>query len=197
MSPVSTFLRRLRRRYALRFLFQRHHAEAPTARGVFDQRRQSPRARLFFFCAGDPVDRYAAVARRLRVEELPSLLIRAEFLLVLSWQRAHLVLVRVDRGLLLAPLLERAQPGGLHSSELRQLRDARDVDRAPGARLFSRRETDAVTDVVDAPPHAVDPAEAERLIDRLRPSDGRLPRVLLVKADQELGSRGMVLRQPL
>src|SRR5205085_7832920 len=132
----------------------------------------------------------------LRVEEIPRLLVRAELLLIVSRQRARLVFVRVDCRLLVAAVLEGAQAGGLHPAELRQLRDAGDVDRAPGAALFSRGEADAVADVIDAAPYAVDPAEGERLVDRFRPGDRRLAGVFLVEADQELGGRGVVLRQP-
>src|SRR3954470_17971643 len=108
---------------ALRFLFQRHNAEAAAVCGVFDQRGQSPGAGLFLLGAGDPVDRNAPVTGRLRVEELPRLLVRTKLLFIDGTQGPRLVLVRVDRGLLGAALLERAQTGGLHPAEFRQLRN--------------------------------------------------------------------------
>jgi hypothetical protein len=51
--------------------------------------------------------------------------------------------------------------------------------------------------VVDRTADAIDPAEAERLVDRLRPRDAWPARALLVKADEELGRFLVVLLEPL
>ena len=55
-----------------------------------------------------------------------------------------------------------------------------DVATAPDALRLARREADHVALVVARPTHAVDPAEAQGLLDRLLPRDRRLAGGLLV-----------------
>ena len=57
-------------------------------------------------------------------------------------------------------------------------------------------EADRVALVAEAPANAVDPAEAERLVDRLGPGDARPPGRLLVAADQKLEFALVVLLEP-
>src|SRR5688572_25559247 len=80
--------------------------------------------------------------------------------------------------------------------ELLQFTEALDVDRAPVAARLARTEPYRVAGIVDASAHAVDPAETERLVNRLRPGDAGLARTLLVEPDQELGSPGVIGLQP-
>lgn len=65
-----------------------------------------------------------------------------------------------------------------------------DAARAP------RREADRVARRPEAAAHAVDPTEAERLIDRLRPGEARLAGADLVQADQQLRRLGVIRGQP-
>ena len=67
-----------------------------------------------------------------------------------------------------------------------KLTDALDVDRAPGGRRLPRGEADCVARLVDAGAPPVDPPVAERLVDRLRPGDGRPAGRNLVEADEHL-----------
>ena len=60
-------------------------------------------------------------------------------------------------------------PGRPHPALLRQLLDLGDVDGAPVAALAARRESLGEALGVDRVADAVDPADAERLVDRLGP----------------------------
>src|SRR5207245_4016201 len=77
-----------------------------------------------------------------------------------------------------------------------QLLCALDVDRAPDAASAPRREADRVAPVVDAAADPVDPPEAERFVDRLRPGDARAARVALVETNQQLAGAAMIAREP-
>jgi hypothetical protein len=100
--------------------------------------------------------------------------LEAPLLLGIELRRLPL-LVGVDRGPVVAAALEGGEAGRAHEPQLGQLAHATDVHRAPVAALLARREADRVAVVVDAPAHAVDPAEAQRLIDRLGPRDAGPP----------------------
>src|SRR5437764_6150219 len=93
-------------------LLQRVLRQPPLVRGVVDELRQPPRARLLLLRARHPADGKAAVAGRLGGEELPRLLVRAERLLVLGREFRRRLFVRVDRRLFLVARLEGAQAGG-------------------------------------------------------------------------------------
>jgi hypothetical protein len=79
---------------------------------------------------------------------------------------------------------------------LAQLADPRDVDRAPVAVALAGSESLPVAVLVDALDLAVDPPEAERLVDDLRPGQRTAPGRLLVVPDPELGRGGVVLLEP-
>ena len=53
-----------------------------------------------------------------------------------------------------------------------------------------------VADGIDFPDNAVDPTEAQRLVDRLLVGHPALVGVLFVEPDLQLGRRGVVLLQP-
>ena len=90
------------------------------------------------------------------------------FLFLLGLElRSVALLERVDPRAILAPARERGLPGGPHPALGAELRHLGDVDLAPIARRLARCEALDVALVVDAPHHAVDPAEAERFVDRL------------------------------
>src|SRR3954451_22887689 len=138
--------------------------------GVLDQLREPPKPRLLALGTDHPVRRGAAVPRRPGVEVLGGGAVRAQPLLVLVRQLGVVALERVDPGLVVGPLLERRQPGRPHEPGLLQLRHLRDVDLAPVAAWLARREALHVAVLVDAVRAGVDPAEAERLVDRFRPA---------------------------
>src|SRR4029453_8849492 len=138
-----------------------------------------------------------AVPRRLRVEERrrrPVLLERR------SERRRETIpalLVGVDPGPIFAPGRERLLPRQMHPPGSIELLRPPDVHVAPDAARPARREPDGVSIGVQAPADAVDPADAESLVHRLRPGDARLSRALLVKPDEELFRGGVVLLEPL
>ena len=70
----------------------------------------------------------------------------------------------------------------LHQSLFAEFADALDVDGAPDAPLPARCETNFIADLIDGFSYPVNPAKAQRLIDRLWPGDTRLARVFLVEA---------------
>ena len=92
--------------------------------------------------------------------------------------------------------VERALTGRLDASLGDELVEARDVLGAPDAAGPPRREADRVAVLVEAAAHAVDPTEAQRLVDRFRPRDAGLARALLVEAGEELVGGVVVLREP-
>src|SRR5829696_128572 len=164
---------------------------------VVDQRGQPASTRFLALRADDPENCRLPVARRLRLEELPRLVVCPELLLML---RAELglvpVLVRVDPRLLRHPSLECFDPGRVHAPRTGELLHVPDVDEAPVAAGLARRKADGIALVVDPPPHSVDPAEAERLADRLGPGQRGEAGVLLVEPDHHLAFRVVVRLEP-
>jgi len=61
--------------------------------------------------------------------------------------------------------------------------DAFDIRSAPDAARLARRETDRIVDLVDPFPLPIDPSEAERFVDRLRPCDTGLTRALFMESN--------------
>src|SRR5207244_11028442 len=113
------------------------------------------------------------------------------FLLV-AIQRRQRLFVGVQTALLLVALVGALASSGHQSRGLERLITG-DVDLAPDAALAPRREADGVGVLAERFADAVDPAEAQRLVARLRPVDRRLAAALLPKADQQL-RRGRVVR---
>src|SRR5438093_2610556 len=170
--------------------------QPPSRRAARDQRPEVAGARLFLLPADDPPRGQALVVRRLRAKKIPCLLVRLESLLVRRPQPGVPPLERVHAGPLGVGLRERGQARRRHSPELLQRGHALDVHVAPDALWLPRREADAVARLVDAVAHAVDPAEAESLVDRLGPRDAGPARAFLVEADPQLARLGVVLLEP-
>jgi hypothetical protein len=84
----------------------------------------------------------------------------------------------------------------MHPARGFELLDPSDVDGAPRASLSSRREADAVADVIDRSLDAIDPAEAQGFFHRLEIRDARPSRALLVVREQQLLGVGVVLLEP-
>jgi hypothetical protein len=74
---------------------------------------------------------------------------------------------------------------------------ALDVDATPDAPRLARREADTEAHIVQAPPNAVDPAEAERLIEGLGIPHAPIGRMDLEEANDQFGAVGVVLLEPL
>src|SRR5689334_18182662 len=83
-----------------------------------------------------------------------------------------------------------------HLPALDQLVSLGDVDLAPVAARLAGREADRVAVLVVAAADAVDPAEAQGHVDRLRPGHARLAAAALLEADRELRGRLVVALQP-
>jgi hypothetical protein len=126
---------------------------------------------------------------------------------VVMWALAQLAPRRITNfpgrtsGLIERPFAESSisvgvEPGGRHPPLLDQLLRAPGVHRAPDAARLARREADRVAVAVDAAAHAVDPAEAQRLVHRLGPGDARQSTTLLVEADEQLAVVGVVALEP-
>ena len=103
-----------------------------------------------------------------------------------SLKRGRRPLVRVDRRSLLGPRFEGLPSGRAHASLVGQLLGTLRVDGTPDASLAAGREALGVTLLVEAVAHPVDPADAQRLVDGLRPRDRRPAGGLAVVADPQL-----------
>src|SRR5918912_3997436 len=172
-------------------------ADPHAVRRVLDQRPEALALRFVALRAHHPPDRGLPVPGRLGLEERPRALVRAELALVLGSElRVLPLLVGVDRGTLLRARLERSQPRRLHASLGDELPRPRDVHCAPGAPRLPRREPDRIRVRAEALADGVDPAVAERLVDRLGPRHARLAGRLLVEADPELARAVVVLGEP-
>ena len=72
-----------------------------------------------------------------------------------------------------------------------------DVYCAPDTARSSRGETNGVADVVNSSTDAVNPTEAQRFIDGLRPIDTRFTGILFVETNEQLRCGVMVSCEPL
>src|SRR5262245_56910390 len=104
--------------------------------------------------------------------------------------------VGVDARFVLFPGLMGLEAGRLHASFFDERLSTFDVDAAPDTAGLARREANRVTDGVDAFANAVDPAKAERFVNRLGPSHAWLARAFLVEADPQCIRGGVVFRKP-
>src|SRR6185295_6434381 len=98
-------------------------------------------------------------------------------------------------GCLLAARQRRAA-GRMHATGGLEARGMRQFDLAPVALRLARREAHAEARLVEAAPHPVDPAEAERLVERLLVGEPGA-RAGLGEAHEQLARAVVVLRQPL
>ncbi len=123
----------------------------------------------------------------------PRGLVLAQPSLVRRRQVTWRILVRID-----ARAFRRARLEGGHARRvcLAGIDDAlhaRDIDRAPDAAAATRREPLRPQLVVDAVADAVDPAECEADLHRVRVADRRLGDTLAIEPDPRL-ARGAVVR---
>ena len=85
----------------------------------------------------------------------------------------------------------------MHQSLFTEFAYALDVDGAPDTPLPAWSETNLIADLVDGFPDPVNPAKAQRLVNRLRPGDARFAGVFLVEAYPQLCFRVVMGRKPL
>src|SRR5262249_47805870 len=85
----------------------------------------------------------------------------------------------------------------LHASFARKLFDALDVDRAPGAARAARSEPDGVAFVIQSAANPIDPAVAQRLVDRFRPREARLAGAFFIIADLQFRLGRVMTGKPL
>ena len=109
---------------------------------------------------------------------------------------ASRALERVHAGLGLLARLECLAPGRGHQALCLQPGHLLDVHPAPVASLLPRGEALSVALRVDPVHHAVDPAEAQRLVHGLRPAHHLPAGGLLVEADPDLGLGVVVGGEP-
>lgn len=83
----------------------------------------------------------------------------------------------------------------MHFAGLGEAGHVADVDIAPDAAGFARGDASGMALPVHTALHAVDPAEAEQLVDSLRVGDSALAEGFLAESDQQLRRDGMVLLQ--
>src|ERR1051326_177810 len=144
-----------------------------------------------------PIRRRPLIPGRLGTEIVPRLLVGPDFVLERRRQLCVLPFVGIDRRLLLVAPLEGLESCRPHSSRPAKLLRALDVYRAPHAGRLPRREANGVAGFVDAPAYAIDPANAERFVNRFRPGDAGLARASFVKPDEQLCRAVMILLQPI
>ena len=134
---------------------------------------------------------------RLRLEEAPGGRIRLDRAAFGRRERGRpALLVRVHGRAVRRPPLERRQARRLRAALVDERSHLGDVDGAPVAARPPGREPLHVTDLVHAADHAVDPAEAQRLVQRLLVDHAAAAGVPLVEPDPEFGARRVMGLEP-
>src|SRR6266536_254839 len=84
----------------------------------------------------------------------------------------------------------------MHQPQFGKLRGALQINRTPNAARLSRCKANLVAGGVDAFANAIDPAEAQSDIDRLRPCDAGASGIALVESHPQFLILDMVLLEP-
>lgn len=136
--------------------------------------------------AGDPVQYDLLVAGRADFKVPPGRLVLLELLDLggAELTRARL-LVGIHDGLLLSSAGEGLFSSFGHSPKASQALDLGDVDRTPNGAGLAWREANLVRVIVNALTHSVDPAKAERFVDRLGPGHAQTTGVDLPVSDNQ------------
>src|SRR5579859_2335516 len=163
---------------------------------VVNQFRQPLELSGFLFGADHPPDGGTLVRGRLRLEVGPRGSVGAELALVRSTQRMLILLEGIDARARFGAPGKGRQPRWAHAPLRGQFAHPRDVHRAPDAGGLARRETGRIALGVQGSTHAVNPAEAQRLIYGFGIADARSARLLLVVPEVEFGGGGVVRLQP-
>lgn len=163
---------------------------------ALDQRVEPAIPGLISLCAHDPIAGGPAVPRCLAIEKLPGSLPQAKPRLPSRVEADTIVLVGVDARPSLVSCLECGSTSGMYETLLLQLSITPDVDSAPNAAFATRRNALGRHVVAERVPHAVDPAEAELLVNDLLPGDCGSPRTLAMVSKPQLGGSLVVRLEP-
>ena len=131
------------------------------------------------------------------LKELPRRFVLAKGFLIFGSKFERAVFKRINAGAFGIAARISLEPGRMHSSRFLQTFDVVHIDVTPDAPRLSRREALHIACVIQVPAHAVDPAKAERLVERFCISDALLAGRFLVETDQQLGSAIVVSLKPL
>ena len=179
------------------FVVQALRSDELARPGRLDERIEAPFARGRLLGARHPVRYSLAIRGRAGLPVGPGGRVPLEPGELVSAEVVDRTLVGVDRGLRVRARLERTEPRRAHPALGGQSGDLGHVDRAPVAALPAGREPLRVADLVEPLELAVDPADAQRLVDGVRPADGRPAARLLVLAEPQLGGRLVVRVEPV
>ena len=163
--------------------------------GVGDQCIEPFLPRFFLFCSDYPEGCRAPVPGRLGLEEVPGLAVGAEVALHFATEVGLVALfVGVLAGLVFGSF-KCFDAGGAHSARVGEPLHLPYVHGAPLAFELARGEANGIGVSVDAPPDAIDPPEAQRLVHRLGIGDAGFGR-LLAEADPEFLALMVLCLQP-
>jgi len=138
---------------------------------VRDQLLQAALPGFLPFGAHHPEGGRHPVGGRLRLEEFPRRGVAAKDRFELRIQAESAILIGVQPGPRLIPSLEGGPTAWMHETLPLQLREAPDVDIAPDAALAPGRKPLRGGAIGKRVANAVDPTEAELLVDNLGPGD--------------------------
>src|SRR5215510_14118211 len=164
---------------------------------MVDENSHTTLASLRPFRAHHPERNDAAVARRLRLEERSRIRFGVQRLQLVGAEGGVLALVRVDAAALRIATFEHGETFRTHSPRRLEVFDAFHVHLAPDALRCSRRKPNRVAVLRQIATDAIDPTDRERLVERFRICNARLPTTFLVETDQQFRLGGVMLRQPL
>jgi len=171
-------------------------AHAPTAFRVLHQLREPTLAGFLLLRTHDPESHQSPVTGRLLLEEVPRSLIRLELPLQFWRQFARSVLKRIHARPRCRARGKRFLARGHHATGLLQTLYVTDVDETPDTVWFSRRESLREAQFIHAFPDAINPAKAQRLVQRFCVGDADLTGILLVNAEPQFSSVGVIRLQP-
>src|SRR5262249_54734613 len=146
--------------------------------------------------SNDPPADGFSVGGRLGLKEPPGNLILLQQSVVRLRQVDAALLIGIDARFVFFPGFKGTEAGWPHQASLDERLRTPDVDAAPDAAGFARREANGVAGRIDALPNAVDPAIAKCFVNRLGPSNACFARSGFMIADQQCNSAGMMPLKP-
>src|SRR5262245_36206743 len=165
--------------------------------GAVDQRREALQPRGFLLCALHPMCGGAPVPWGLRLKPRPGASVGSKLPGIPGCEtRCFHLLVRIQSSLLTVPPFVDLEAVWADALGAHQVADPSQVDCAPDASETARSEADSVGIDVDTVPHAVDPAEAQRLVHRLGPGDAGPAGVALAEPDVQAAMFSVMALEP-
>src|SRR2546421_3158097 len=163
---------------------------------VLDELFEASHFGLVAFGAHHPVRSRHSIRRSLCLEKFPGSLVLAKRSLAWRVEAPRAVFVRVDPRPCLVPFLERRPSAWVDEAQVVQVSEPFDVDIAPDAALAPGRDPLRRAVIAQRVANAVDPAEAELLVDNVLPRDRRTAGSLAVISDPEIRRRLVVDFEP-